>query len=168
MAHRVTEIRIALHRRDNRRDPERMIRYLERDEYRFRSGYVKEAIWRRLNAAELSGLNRRRLLEVAMRYLQKRMNREFWYMCRFISRIADDEFRARVAKLAESRDELIRKRASLLLPYFQSSEAGEAAREKFRHECWSRQRYVWRPLGSYQSQGVMSDGKQESFQVDRR
>ena len=138
--HRVTEMRIAFCRTAQRRDVENLIKYLDKDEYRFRSGYAKEYTWRRLNAVELNGSQRRRLMEIALRYLHKRMNREFWYMCRFIRRIADDAFRYRVADLAESKDDLVRKRASLLHAYLQSADAGEAAHREFGYECFRAKR----------------------------
>jgi hypothetical protein len=136
------EMTLAFRRTTQRRDVEVLIRILDLDEYCGGSGYAKEYIWHRLKAVELNGSQRRRLQEIAFRYLHKRMKREFWYMCRFIRRIADDAFRSRVAKLAESKDELVRKRASLLQAYLESPIAGEAAHRNFHYELLSRR--VWR------------------------
>lgn len=144
--HRVIEMRLAFRRTANRRDVENLIKYLDRDEYCDGSGYGKERAWRRLRVVQLNGSQLRRLQEIALRYLHKRMNREFWCMCRFICGNADDAFRSRVRRVAESKDVLVRKRASLLQAYLQSEVAGEAVRREFRYECLRRKKYVWRRL----------------------
>jgi hypothetical protein len=112
------------------------------DEYSRGSGYDKEYIWHRLKRVEVNGSQRRRLEEIAVRYLHRRMRREFWSMCRFIHRIADDAFRAQVAMLMKSKDQLVRKRASLLQAYFAGLEAGEASHREFQSECF-RKKYGW-------------------------
>ena len=151
--HRRTETIIAFQNLTRSRgDMDAVIRFLERDDYRRRTGYAKEYAWHLLKRAELSASQRRRLLEVANRYLHRRMGREFWYMCRFIHRIADDAFRSQVAMLLKSKDELVGKRASLLQAYFAGPEAGEAAHREFHFECLKHKRYVWRPLSWYQAQ----------------
>jgi len=122
--HHRTEIRIAF--RDSKRHgrgTDALIRLLEKDEYRHRTGYAKEYAWHLLKTTSLNGSQRKGLRAIALRYLHKRMNREFWYMCRFIHSIADDEFRSQVAMLSESKDELVRKRASLLQAYLASPAA---------------------------------------------
>jgi hypothetical protein len=149
--HRVMEMKLAFRRTTQRRDVENLIRYLDKDEYCGGSGYAKEQAWHRLKAVELNGSQRRRLQEIALRYLHKRMNREFWYMCRFICGIADDAFRTRVAGLAESNDELLRKRASLLNAYLQDRQAGELAHQEFSYKCRRTGRYAWRPMSWYMS-----------------
>ena len=141
--HRRTETKIAFsNARRCRGDLDALIRFLERDDYRRRTGYSKEYGWHLLKRVELTGTQRRRLLEIAQRYLHRRMGREFWYMCRFIHRIADDAFRAQVAMLMKSKDELVRKRASLLQAYFAGPEAGEVSHREFRSECF-RKKYGW-------------------------
>jgi hypothetical protein len=142
-----TEIRIGF--RDSKRSSrgvDVVIGFLEQDNYRRRTGYAKEYAWHLLKGIELTGSQRRRLLEIALRYLHKRMRREFWYMCRFIHRIADDSFRSQVATLTQSKDALVRKRASLLQAYFVSTEAGEASHRAFQSECLRTKRYARRPL----------------------
>lgn len=112
-----------------------MIAYLERNDYRFRTGYVKEYYWRYLKQQELTLLQKHRLQKVAIQYLRQRMQREFWYMCRCIQQIADDNFRQHVLQLTNSPDAAIRKRASFLNEYLKGAEAGEHERKKFRMEC---------------------------------
>jgi hypothetical protein len=122
-------------REDNSRSIESIIRFLERDEYRFRSGYLKEYCWHHLKRAQLTESQKHRLRQVALAYLHKRIQREFWYMCRFIWRIADDIFRGQVEHLARSPQPEVSKRASLLKPYLDSPATGERARKKFYYEC---------------------------------
>lgn len=122
-------------RMGNPRNLELIIRFLNVDEYGFRTGYLKERAWRVLKRAQLTEHQKERLRTIALAYLRRRMQREFWYMCRFIYCIADDQFRLRVEQLTVSKDELIRKRASLLNAYLQSPEKGERRRREFWHEC---------------------------------
>src|SRR4030095_5537329 len=147
-----TELRIAFREsKQSRCGVDVLIRFLERDDYRRRTGYAKEYAWQLLKRAELNGSQRRRLQEGALRYLQKRMRREFFYMCRFIHRIAVDDFRAQVALLVQSKDAFVSKRASLLQAYFSGPESGEASRREFQFECLRSKRYVWRPISCYQA-----------------
>jgi len=112
-----------------------LIRFLEKDEYKFGTGYAKELIWRNLKRVKLTDNQKQRLRKVAMTYLNKRMQREFWYMCRFIHLIADDTFRSQVKTLTESKDGKVRQRASLLYAYLQSDAQGERVRRDFYYKC---------------------------------
>lgn len=142
-----TEIRIGF--RDARRSGRAVdvvIAFLERDDYRRRTGYAKEYAWHLLKGIELTRSQRRRLQEVALRYLHRRMRREFWYMCRFIHRIADVSFRSQVAMLTQSKDALLRKRASLLQAYLVSPDAGEVSHKEFNSECFDSNLYARRQI----------------------
>ena len=141
------EIRIGFRdSRRSRRGVDVVIGFLEKDDYRRRTGYAKEYAWHLLKGIELTASQRRRLQEIALRYLHKRMRREFWYMCRCSHGIADDQFRSQVMILTKSKDVLVRKRASLLQAYFVSLEAGEASHREFHFECLESKRYTRRPL----------------------
>ena len=108
------------------------IHFLKADVQESRSGYLKASIWRYLPRVPHSNRQKERLLQIARKYLERRMTREFWQMCRYISQIADVEFGKYVQHLAESaKDEGVRQRASLLGAYLQSIEAGENERQKF-------------------------------------
>ena len=111
------------------RGVEPAIKFLKADVYESRSGYLKEYLWRYLNRVPLSDRQSRRLIEVARKYLARRMTREFRSMCRLVHRIADEEFIIEVQSLAESSsDERIRRRAQLLSASIQSLDAGEKLR----------------------------------------
>lgn len=117
------------------RGVEPAIKFLKTDVYEFRSGYLKEYLWRYLNRVQLSDRQSKRLLEVARKYLARRMTREFRSMCRLVHRIANEEFNADVQSLAESAsDERVRRRAQLLWAYIQSLDAGEKLRFRLNEE----------------------------------
>lgn len=117
------------------KDTNSMIAFLARDEYRFRPGYRKEYYWHHLKQQELTAAQKHRLQNIALNYLQQRMRREFWYMCRCLQPIADEGFRQQVWQLTNSPDGAISKRASLLNEYLKGAEKGEEERKKFKMEC---------------------------------
>ena len=111
------------------RGVEPAIRFLKADIYEFRSGYLKEYLWRYMNRVPLSNRQSERLLQVARMYLARQMTREFRSMCRLVHRIADEQFIIDVKNLAESAsDERVRRRAQLLSAYIQSLDTGEKLR----------------------------------------
>jgi hypothetical protein len=76
----------------NVRGVEPAIHFLKADVYEFRSGYLKEYLWRYLCRVPLTEGQAERLLQVARKYLERRMTREFRSMCRLVNRIAGEEF----------------------------------------------------------------------------
>lgn len=115
------------------RGVEPALHFLKTDIYEFRSGYLKEQVWRHLHRASLAEHQRASLLQIARKYLQRRMTREFWQMCRLVSQIADAEFTENIQHLAESaKDPDVRQRASLLRAYLQGVEEGEKERLRFK------------------------------------
>jgi len=107
---------------------EPIICYLERDVYALGSGYSKENIWRFLLRVKLSKKEKERLRHVALHYIETRLSREFFPMCRFIRGIADDGFTAQVCALQISSDQKSRRRAMIMAAYLKSIKEGEAAR----------------------------------------
>lgn len=116
----------------NLRGIDSIIAFLQADEYHFGSGYVKERSWHLLKRVSLSESQKRRLRVLAIRYLQRRMGREFWYMCRFMPLIADNGFRSEVDELTISKEKDVRQRAILLQAYLRSPEEGERRRKQFK------------------------------------
>jgi hypothetical protein len=107
------------------------IRFLKADVHEFRSGYLKEYLWRYLSRASFKERQKERLLQVARKYLERQIGREFWPMCRFIRQIADDEFAAYVKDLsASAKDENVRQRASLMAAYLRGMDEGEEERRR--------------------------------------
>ena len=113
----------------NVRGIEPAIQFLKADIYEYRSGYLKEYLWRYLLRVPLSERQIERLLQVGGKYLHRRITREFRSMCRLATRIASEEFREYVQELAESSvDNGVRARAKLLNAYLTSLEVGEKTR----------------------------------------
>jgi hypothetical protein len=116
----------------NVRGVESAIRFLKSDVYEFRSGYLKEYLWRYLARVSLTERQKERLLAVARKYLERQITREFWQMCRLISQIADPEFTEYVKNLAESaKHDDVRQRAALLAAYLLGLGEGEKTRRRF-------------------------------------
>ena len=113
----------------NVRGVEPAIHFLKADVYEHRSGYLKEYLWQYLRRVPLSERQAERLLQVARKYLERRMTREFRSMCRLVKTIAGEEFANYVQHLADSsKDEGISQRAKLMHTYLQSSDSGEKMR----------------------------------------
>ena len=116
----------------NQNGVEEIILFLEKDYYSHGSGYLKEKAWKYLRRADLNEIQKARLCAVAISYVQTRLCREFFPMCRCICLIADENFREQINLLENSRDLDIQRRAKLLGAYLQSLEFGE------RYRCKSR------------------------------
>ena len=113
----------------NVRGVEPAIHFLKADVYEFRSGYLKESLWRYLSRVPLTERQTERLLQIARKYLERRMTREFRSMCRLANRIAGEEFARYVRELAESSsDKGVSQRAKLMQAYLQSLDAGKKMR----------------------------------------
>src|SRR5579862_7619773 len=91
--------------------------FLEADPLHFRSGYTKEKVWRRLRSAPISLADKNRLEKIALRYLERRIGREFWVMAKVMSKLGSEEFWRNAANIADASDELVKTRASFLLHY---------------------------------------------------
>ncbi len=118
---------------------EAAVRFLLADPYHFRSGYLKERLWRWLANLPLSAGVRTRLERAAMAYVERRIGREFWAMCKAMARIGRPAFwiavSAQAVRLpapgaaADSHDVALR--AALLLAHGASVHAGSEARRRF-------------------------------------
>jgi hypothetical protein len=108
---------------------ERCLQFLEEDPNFHGSGYVKEAIWKRFMNAEVPPRQLRRLEDVALAYLGRRMTREFWYMARTMAERASYAFWEAVRRETLSADRAVKRRATSLLAYEQGTAAGESVRK---------------------------------------
>ena len=108
--------------------------FLDADPMHFRSGYTKEEVWRRLGGAPLTPADKIRLEQIALRYLMRRVEREFWLMARVMSKLGSAEFWNQVVTLADSLEEPTKSRASYLLRYRGGVAVGEAFRKRLRME----------------------------------
>jgi hypothetical protein len=114
------------------------IDFLAADPVHFRSGYVKDRLWRRAPGWSLSESQVQRIEAAALAYLEKRIRRDFWYMCRAMARMARPSFWQSVTAALGSSDALISKRASFLFVYSLGIEQGETLRRNIRSEVIRR------------------------------
>jgi hypothetical protein len=116
---------------------ERCLRFLEEDPNFHGSGYLKEVIWRRLTHAEVAPRDRRRQEAVALRYLERRMTREFWCMARAMAEWGSAAFWDDVRSVAQTTDRATRRRAETMLAYEHGTAVGEAARHQVGRQASS-------------------------------
>jgi hypothetical protein len=116
------------------------IDFLDADPHHFRSGYTKEEVWRRIRNAPLIAKDKSRLEEIAVRYVGRRISREFWAMARVMPVVASTDFWDRVRSLAESEVEPKKTRAAYLLEYEKGAAAGGQNRVKV-YRKWLAQKY---------------------------
>jgi len=110
---------------------EAAVQFLLADPYHFRSGYLKERLWRWLAHLPLNASTIGRLERAALAYLDRRICREFWAMCKTMARIGRTQFWSQVAERALKGDV----RATLLLAHGANVQAGARARYIFYQAC---------------------------------
>jgi hypothetical protein len=122
------------------------IDFLDADPQHFRSGYTKEEVWRRIRNAPLIQTDKNRLQDAALRYLDRRISREFWAMARVMSVLAAAQFWERVQMVAEGDEVPKNVRAQHLLAYQEGAAAGGENRRKVLREFQERKyrERLWR------------------------
>ena len=124
--------------------------YLIADPRHFRSGYEKEDIWGWLKRSKLT-ISQVALLErVALGYLDRRISREFWGMCKAMARIGRAGFWAQVAERARLNGTPEAFRAVFLLSYGASIHAG-AWNRRLLYRSVILQKYVKKVAGTGES-----------------
>ena len=119
---------------------ERAIDFLVADPVHFRSGYLKEVLWQQLPRWSILDIDKKRIENAALGYLNKTMRRDFWYMCRAMSRTATPWFWQQVEQKKDDTNALVAKRASYLFAYKTGIDAGERLRKQVNVEVL-RQKY---------------------------
>lgn len=115
---------------------ETAVRFLLADPYYFRSGYLKQYLWQWLARIPLSQPQRTKLEQAALKYLERKVCREFWHMGKAMHRIARAPFWFAVAeRVSSSSPERVRDRALLLLLFGADIHAGTTARRQI-FERW--------------------------------
>lgn len=128
-------------RADEPRAVEAAVIFLLADPYHFRSGYLKEYLWHWLQHCTLSLSARARLERAALQYLDRRISREFWSMCKAMARLGRSEFWSAVAdrsQAAAGKPEAFR--AICLLTYGADIHAGASLRRSVWRE-WLMRKY---------------------------
>lgn len=111
--------------------------FLEVDPWCFRSGYIKEYIWHYVPQCGLTKNDLVRLRRIALKYLDRRIQREFWFMCRAMTCLGQDDFWELIRNLVRQTHGRKRRRAGFLFSYAQSIEAGEGRRRQLQMQIRS-------------------------------
>ena len=135
----------ALFNRVRHHDPQALdaaLAFLLADPMHFRSGYLKEYLWRWLAHCPLQARELSQLERAAMRYLDRTASREFFAMCKFMHRRGRNRFWSSVSATLLSSDVAKVRRAELLLIHKGSLFAGAMARrcimQNLAHERYGR------------------------------
>ena len=116
------------------------VKFLLADPYHFRSGYIKEYLWRWLQHCKLSLSHRNSLESAALLYLERPISREFWSMCKAMARLGRSEFWSKVSARASAIGTPEAFRASCLLTYGANVHAGANLRRSIHHS-WLKRKY---------------------------
>ena len=104
--------------------------FLEADPMFYHSGYTKEALWRSMGHCPLTAAQLRQLEAAALHTLRRRVQREFWIMCRTMARRATPEFWKETQICAETAPYPERTRAQWLAAYRDGIEAGNRVKKE--------------------------------------
>ena len=127
---------------------EAVIDFLDADPMFFRSGYMKEWMWKRLARFSLSEEQTARLETIALAYTDRRVCREFWYMCRAMVRLASPAFWQRLQALVEcEKGNLQGDRAFYLAAYANGIDTGETLHRNVKKESRQRRKCSGRSKG---------------------
>jgi hypothetical protein len=118
-------------RQNDPRALEATLRFLEADPYHFRSGYLKQDLWRWLARCELSVPGKARLENAALAYLDRRISREFWAMCKTMSVLGSSRFWIAVSNAALEADSPRARRALYLIVHGANIHSGARMRREF-------------------------------------
>jgi hypothetical protein len=110
------------------------IDFLEADPLHHRSGYTKEEVWKRLRNASLHANDKARLEAISLRYLERKIGRDFWSMARVMSYLATEAFWKRLHSELETAEEPKKTRVLYLLAYEQGAAAGGEIRRTLARE----------------------------------
>jgi hypothetical protein len=114
--------------------------FLVADPYHFRSGYLKERLWRSLKHCTLTAKNKKRLEKAALIYLDRRISREFWRMCNAMAQLGGPEFWSEVSIRAQAQGTPEGLRALYLLTFGANIHAGARLRRTV-YRAWLMQKY---------------------------
>lgn len=131
----------AVFERVRQNDPDALeaaLRFLVADPYHYRSGYMKEYLWKWLAHRNLSKSAVKRLEQAALGYLDRRISREFWAMCKTMAHIGTTAFWLNVASKVQSREPLEATRAYYLLIHGADLHSGVRIRRAINEACLAR------------------------------
>lgn len=129
--------------RVRRNDPDALdaaVKFLAADPYHFRSGYMKEYLWRWLQHCTLTPAHRSSLERAGLLYLERGITREFWSMCKAMARLGRPEFWSKVTAEAQVVGTPQAFRAFCMLTYGANIHAGANLRRSV-HRSWISKKY---------------------------
>jgi hypothetical protein len=118
-----------------KRAVEEAIRLLDEDEIKDGSGYAKEYLWRAIAQASLTQRQIERLQSAALKYLNRKITREFWPMCRTMVMIANDGFQIEIDRIIKTMKGSVVQRAEFLQAYLQGINYGEQYKTNYLREA---------------------------------
>lgn len=98
------------------------IKFLEKDEWEFGSGYVKADLIRLVKKLDLKPDQADRLRRVLLAVVDDRDRREFRAYCRLASKLDSEQLRNELALRLEGEDDGIRRRAQWMLHYLKKND----------------------------------------------
>ena len=98
------------------------IKFLEKDEWEFGSGYVKADLIRLVKKLDLRPDQADRLRRVLLAVVDDRDRREFRAYCRLASKLDSEQLRNELALRLEGEDDGIRRRAQWMLHYLKKND----------------------------------------------
>jgi hypothetical protein len=102
---------------------ESIIEYLEKDPWKFGSGYTKADMIRLLRKIDLKQRQVERLRKVLLTVVDKRDRREFRHYCLLACKLDSQELRRELMHRFQSPDEGIRRRAGWMFDYLERNQA---------------------------------------------
>ena len=99
------------------------IRYLEKDEWTFGSGYAKADLIRLLRKLDLKPAQAERLRRVVLAVVDGRDRREFRHYCRLACKLDSPRLREELTRRLEDENEAVRRHARWTLEYLYKRQA---------------------------------------------
>jgi|SRR5215471_2463720 len=100
-----------------------VIEYLEKDEWKFGSGYAKADLISLLRKLDLKPAQAERLRRVVLAVVEGRDRREFRHYCRLASKVDSPRLRKELTRRLEDGNEMVRRHARWMLEYLSKHQA---------------------------------------------
>jgi len=99
------------------------IEYLEKDEWKFGSGYAKADLIRLLRKLDLKPAQAERLRRVVLAVVDGRDRREFRHYCRLASKVDSPQLRNELTRRLKDENEIVQRHARWVLEYLSKHQA---------------------------------------------
>ena len=109
--------------RSKRGKVDEMIQYLEKDEWKFGSGYAKADLISWLRKFDLMPNEAERLRRVVLAVVDGRDRREFRHYCKLACKVDSPQLRKELRRRLEDENEVLRRHARWVLEYLSERQA---------------------------------------------